>query len=153
MFNLTQTFAALVSLLVFTIAANAEDGLAKRVLVYESGTKPSVANRQPHYELRSVQSKSEYLCKKCEELAFPATSATKPSVAASKRNEAFTCEHCGKLVWLDNGVEVTHTAKQDCDACDHIRKGLKASTNGYSSSRAVDRGTKPSAQRNQELSR
>lgn len=152
MLNRTKILAATFAL-ALTFATHAREDQYKRVLVYESGTKPSVANRQPHYELRSIHNKSEYFCKKCEELAFPATSATKPTVAASKRSEAFSCEQCGKLVWLDNGVEVTHTAKQDCDACENIRKGLRTSTNSHSSSRTVDRGTKPSVQRIQELNR
>lgn len=152
MFNFAKTFAVVMALSL-TFAVNAGDSQNKRVLVYESGTKPSVANRQPHYELRTLHNKAEYLCKKCEELAFPATSATKPSVAASKRSEAYTCEHCGKLVWLDNGVEVTTTAKQDCDACDNIRNELRIATKSSSSNRTVDRGSKPSAQRMQESNR
>jgi len=152
MLNYTKTLVATIAL-ALTFAAHAGDSHVKRVLVYESGTKPSVANRQPHYELRSVHNKSEYLCKKCEELAFPANSSTKPTVAASRRSEAFNCEQCGKMVWLDNGVEVTHTAKQDCDACDKIRSQLRSQINSGTSARSVDRGTKPSAQRIQELNR
>lgn len=148
-----KLFATCVALLTLAAATHAEDIEYKRVLVYDSGTKPSVANQTPRYELRPVGSKSDYLCKKCEELAFPATSGTKPTVAASRRNEAFTCESCGTLVWLDNGAEVKHASNQDCDACEKIRNKLKNRVINVGSNQMVDRGTKPTVQRLQERNR
>jgi hypothetical protein len=148
-----KLFATCVAFLTLAAVTHAEDTEYKRVLVYDSGTKPSVANQSPRYELRAVRSKSDYLCKECEELAFPATSGTKPTVAASRRNEAFTCESCGNLVWLENGTEVKHTSNQDCDACKKIRNKLKNRVVNFGSTRIVDRGTKPSVQHLQERSR
>jgi len=103
----------------------AEEGEVVKVLVYEKGTKPSVAASNPKYEFRKVTAKKDpaYMCQHCLKAAFP-DSGTKPTVAAT-RNEAFLCTGCQKLVFCESGHEVKLDEKHDMAACDKMIAELK----------------------------
>jgi len=107
-----------------TFAAE-EDGEVVRVLVYDKGTKPSVAATNGKYEYRVIKGKKNpaYMCQHCLKEAFPDT-GTKPTVAAS-RNEAFLCTGCQKLVYCEAGHEVKLDEKHDMAACEKMIADLK----------------------------
>lgn len=141
------------AILVFP-AWGAED---RRVLVFDSGTKPSVAVQNPRYEWRHSDSqKTELLCDACFRKKHP-DAGTKPSVAAAKRGEAYLCAACGKFVWRDQGKEVCFTDAGECKACEAIQKALavprmeqpSSETSGQSKMHRPS-GTKPTARQNVE---
>jgi hypothetical protein len=125
--NVRALAVALVTAISFSLPGvmAAEEGDVVKVLVYEKGTKPSVAASNPKYEFRRIAAKKDpaYMCQHCLKAAFP-DSGTKPSVAAS-RNEAFLCTSCQKLVFCESGHEVALDEKHDMAACDKMIAELK----------------------------
>jgi len=173
---------AVVSLVCFLGHAQASDTCSecRRVLVYESGTKPSVASQNPRYEIRCMGCRSEggrttctgcssnqkctfcgtgapecpYMSDDCiKKLNIPDTTS-KPS--AHLRNVAYICTMSGKLVWRDDHCrQQSFDSSADKKACEAIKDVLKERIviSGGSHSGSVDRGAKPSVQAMQQHGR
>lgn len=145
-------FALIAVLAVVTAQVSAAEGDYRRVLVYDAGTKPSVAAAKGRYEMRRMHGKTDMCCQKCMMKAATAAAGTKPSV--STRNEAFICAQCDKMVWCDGGHEVSFTEAQDTESMAKIEKTLRGPIASSKRSRQeviepenrVDRTTKPSVQ-------
>ncbi len=112
-------------LLAASFAYAADDEV--RVLVFPSGTKPSVAAQNPTYETRKTSGKDDMamMCTDCMKKVVE--QGTKPAVKVeSTKCEAFLCSHCNHMVWRDKGVEQKFTEKAEAHALEKIEATLKS---------------------------
>lgn len=110
-------------LLAASFAYAADDEV--RVLVFPSGTKPSVAAQNPTYEIRkSGKDNMAMMCESCMKKVVE--EGSKPAIKVeSTKCEAFLCSHCGHMVWRDKGVEQKFTEKADTEALEKFESALK----------------------------
>lgn len=129
-------FASLLLAASFAYAADDE----VRVLVFPSGTKPSVAAQNPTYETRKSTGHDDMamMCGDCMKKVVEA--GTKPAVKVeSTKCEGFLCTHCGHMVWRDKGVEQKFTDKAEVEAIERIEVSLKASSATKPSVQAINK--------------
>lgn len=174
---------ALFSLIGILCNAQASDTCSecRRVLVFESGTKPSVAALNPKFEIRCMGCKTSNGrttcagCNNSQKCTFCGVSApdcpymsddcikkvnvpdptSKPS--AHLRNVAYICTMSGKFVWRDDHCrQQSFDSNADKKACEAIKDALKervVTSGGSHSGSSVDRSAKPSVQAMQQHGR
>jgi hypothetical protein len=131
-------FALVVCMLPFGLVSAAEEakaeGDAQRVLVFDSGSKPSVAAAGGKYEFRKISATCCGQCEKCMKEVAAKKEGTKPAanIAGEKECVAYLCAHCGTLVWSENGKQVTKEAAtpEDKEAVAKITVELKKKDDG-----------------------
>jgi hypothetical protein len=110
------------------------EGEMQRVLVYDSGSKPSVAAAGGKYEYRKISATCCGACEKCMKEVAAKKEGSKPAanIAGEKECVAYLCAHCGKLVWSENGKEVTKEAatEEEKEAVAKITTELKKKFDG-----------------------
>jgi hypothetical protein len=119
-----KTSILLCTVLAASFAYAADDEV--RVLVFPSGTKPSVAAQNPKFEVRKTSGKDDMamMCDKC--MKKVEKEGTKPAVKVSEEKcEAFLCSHCGHMVWRDKGKEQTFDEKDEKKALHTLEAELK----------------------------
>jgi len=123
-------FAAVLLLSVFVSAAFAEEEAQfVKVLVFESGTKPSVAMQKPQYEFRMIYKHGmkdpDLLCDKCRAKVYPEPPIG-PILAGFqlKQGIAYLCLECKDLVWRDQGKQIIWSESTEMPALETLKREL-----------------------------